>query len=578
MKIKEKIKEIFNEACIQKYNEKTNENISIDVPPNITMGDFAIECFLLAKQFKKDPATVAKELSLEMNKSDFALFNAIGPYINVKINENDLFNEACNKKIEPTKKKEEKVTMVEYLSPNTNKPLHLGHVRNGVLGMSLSSILDFSGKNVVKANIVNDRGIHICKSMLAWKKFGNGNTPESEGKKGDHFVGDYYVLFSKKEKEDPSILEEAQNLLKKWEEGDPETIKIWKKMNDWVLSGFEETYKNFGFEFDIIYFESEIYKEGKKTILEGLEKGIFSKGPKESVIFKLPKEEIKPDQDGKNKILTLLREDGTSVYATQDIALAKQKATDFDLKASIHLVGSEQEYYFKTLFSALKALGYPWADKCYHLSYNTVELPDGKMKSREGTVVDADDLAKEVIDLAAKEIKERHKKDLSEEEIKERANKIGLGAIKFFILKTSPKNKILFNPKESISFEGVTGPYVQYAYARAISITKKAKEADIKASKENFDKLGNNPEERVLAQKIINFPEVIKSAASSYSPSVLTIAVYDLAKAFHKFYNEHQVVSEDKDLSSQKLALVLASAEAIKKGLSLLGIDTLEEM
>lgn len=578
MKTLDKIKKALRKACIQVYKEELKGEISITTPPDISMGDFAIECFLLAKQFRKDPTTVAKDLSLEMNKSSFASFSSIGPYINAKIDDGDLFEEVCKKTIKPEKKKDDEVIMVEYLSPNTNKPLHLGHVRNGITGKTLSSILDFTGKNVIKANLINDRGIHICKSMLAWKKFGNGKTPETENKKGDHFVGDYYVLFSQKEKEDPSILKEAQDLLKKWEEGDPETVKIWEMMNGWVLSGFEETYKTFGFNFDVEYFESKIYENGKRTVIENLEKGVFQKELNGSVVFKLPEKDFGINEDESNKIVTLLRKDGTSVYATQDIALAKQKNAEFDLKTSIHVVGSEQEYYFKTLFSILKALGYSWADRCYHLSYEMVELVGGRMKSREGTVVDADDVAKEVITLAAEEIRSRYKENLSEEQIMERATKIGMGAIKFFILRTGPKNKIVFDPKESISFDGVTGPYVQYAYSRAVSIAKKAEEAGITPSKDSFDKLGKNQEERILAQKIILFPETIKLAASSYNPSVLTTAVYNLSRSFHQFYNEHQVLSEDKELSSQKLALGLATAKTIKTGLSILGIETLDKM
>jgi arginyl-tRNA synthetase len=577
MTIKQNLQDSLRSAVQAVYGEAIEEAVIIKTPPTIEMGDFAIGCFSLAKQFKKTPVDIAKELVNELNKIDIAAFEAVGPYINVRLEGNDLFNKVCKESLKPFPKNG-KTVMVEYLSPNTNKPLHLGHMRNGVTGMAMSSILDFAGFKVVKANLVNDRGIHICKSMLAWKKFANGATPESEGKKGDHFVGDYYVLFSQKVKDDPKLLDEAQELLKAWEEGEPEAIKLWEMMNTWVYSGFAETYKTLGFEFDVEYHESNIYKTGKDIVNEGLAKGIFQKGPTGSVSFMLPQEEFSLNEDGSPSRVTLLRDNGTSVYATQDIAVAVKKAADCDFDVSVYVVGEEQEYYFKTLFSVLKALGYPWADKCYHLSYGMVELPDGKMKSREGNVVDADDLAKEVADLVVAEIKEKHGDSLADQEIAERSAKIGLGAIKFYLLNTSPKNKLIFDPKKSISFDGATGPYTQYAYARAMNILEKAKKEGVPIGENDFSFLGSNPEEHLLIQNISLFPERIQKAAATYNPSVVTDAVYKLAKAFHQFYNKQQVVTEDREIASQRLALVVATAETIKTGLNLLGIETLENM
>ena len=577
MNIKQSLQDSLQNAVKTVYNENLTGAVVIGTPPTIEMGDFAIECFSFAKQLKKAPVVVAKELVDELNKSDTAVFEAVGPYVNVKLEGDNLFSNICKKGIEPFPKNGQTV-MLEYLSPNTNKPLHLGHMRNGVTGMAVSSILDFAGFNVIKANLINDRGIHICKSMLAWKKFANGATPESEGKKGDHFVGDYYVLFSQKVKEDPTLMDEAQELLKQWEEGEPEAIKLWEMMDAWVHSGFAETYKTLGFEFDVEYYESEIYKTGKDIVNKGLEKGVFQKESTGSVSFMLSEEEFGVNEDGSSKKVTLLRDNGTSVYATQDIAVAAQKASDYDLDASVYVVAEEQEYYFKTLFSVLKALGYPWAHKCYHLSYGMVGLPDGKMKSREGTVVDADDLAQKVTNLAAAEIKKKHGEGLTDQEVMERATKIGLGAIKFYLLKTTPKNKLTFDPKKSISFEGVTGPYIQYAYARAMNIVEKAKKEGISIEEKDFSLLGSNLEEHLLAQKITLFPEKIEKAAATYNPSILTDAVYELAKAFHQFYNKQQVVIENKELASQRLALVVACAETIKTGLNLMGIETLKNM
>ena len=579
MRIKDELLEIILEGVEALYGKKPLEEIIIETPPNIQLGDFAVGCFLFAKQFKKSPTEIAKELAkkLEEKNSDFAQFSAVGPYINLKIDNQKLFKNICREKLKPFKKNGQTV-MVEYLSPNTNKPLHIGHLRNGSTGMAMSLILEFTGYNVVKANLVNDRGIHICKSMLAWQKFGKGATPESTGIKGDHFIGDYYVLFSEKSKQDPSLLDEVQVMLKKWEEGDPEVIKIWKMMNAWVLAGFKDSYKKIGLEFDIEYLESEIYKSGKEIVKEGAKRGILVEEDSGALFYMLPKKEFGENEDGTFKKLTLLRENGTSVYATQDIAVAAKKAIDYKLDASIYVVGEEQEYYFKTLFAALQGLGYSWADRCYHLAYGMVDLPDGKMKSREGNVIDADDLIKDVVALAKKEIRIGDEEKLGQREINSRATKISLGAIKFFLLRTGPKNKITFKIKESIAFDGFTGTYVQYAYTRAKGIVRKAESAGIMDTESSFHLIGNNPEERLLAQQIILFSEKIEKAAETYNPSVVANAVYNLAKTFHKFYNEHPVITEETELASQRLALISTTAKIIETGLGLLGIETLENM
>ncbi len=577
MSIEDLLQEILQKATISVYGEKSSVSFSIGFPPKIEMGDFAVGCFAMAKQFKMSPSQIATKLADKLQGNEFGKFKAVGSYINIIVNNNILFSSICNGDSMQIQLDSQTV-MVEYLSPNTNKPLHLGHVRNGVTGMAVSNILEYVGYNVIKANLVNDRGVHICKSMLAWQMFANGATPSSEGIKGDHFVGDYYVKFAQVAKKDPSMEDKAQELLEKWEEGDIATIKLWKMMNSWVYAGFAESYAKFGFDFDVEYYESEIYKTGKSLVQEGLEKGVFVREPSGAVVFNLSEEEFGTNEDGSLKKVTLLRDNGTSVYATQDIAVAAKKAMDYNFDVSVHVVAEEQEYYFKTLFAIFKALDYTWADKCYHLSYGMVELPTGRMKSREGTVVDADDLAQSVIDLATTEITAKHGSDLSKAEVIERAEKIGLGAIKFYLLNTNPKNKILFNPEKSISFNGVTGPYVQYAYARAMSISEKAQQEGILVCDSSLELLGGNNEERLLAQKLVSFPHKISKAALAYNPSILTDAIYELAKAFHQFYNKQQVVIDDTELAGQRLFLVNVTAKTLKTGLSLLGIEVLSKM
>ncbi|MEK9151513.1 MAG: arginine--tRNA ligase [Patescibacteria group bacterium] len=564
----------MNHAVFAAYGEQPSEPVKIVIPPDLSFGDFAIECFALAKQFKKAPPVVAKELVEHLMSDALATYSAVGPYINARLKNGILFKAACRTN-EPVSAIG-KTVMVEYLSPNTNKPLHLGHVRNGVLGMAISNILAWTGHTVIKANLVNDRGVHICKSMLAWMKFANGETPESTGKKGDHFVGEYYVKFAQVAKDDPAIEDEAQALLRKWEEGDPETIDLWKTMNAWVYAGFAKTYEKLGFFFDAFYFESDLYMLGKDIVQKGVEQGIFEKDEKGAIIYMLPEEKFGTSKDGVPKKRVLLRSDGTSVYMTQDLGVAVKKAEHHEFDASIYVVACEQDDHFKVLFDILQAMGFPWAKQCHHLSYGMVELPSGRMKSREGTVVDADDLVADVVALAAAEVRTKNP-ELPEEEVMRRAEVIGVGAIKFYLIRANPKQKIKFDPQESIAFDGVTARYVQYAYVRAASVAEKASAAGLSTDGVAYAALGNE-EERVLAQALLAFGTSPGKAAELYNPAILASAVYELAKAFHQFYTKHQVVSDAIELSKARLSLVKATALAIKTGLNMLGIDVLEKM
>lgn len=439
-------------------------------------------------------------------------------------------------------------------------------------------MLEWNGDTVVKANLINDRGVHICKSMISWMHFSNGATPESSEMKGDHFVGKYYVRFAQAAKEDPLIEKEAQNLLKKWEDGDEDVVELWKIMNEWVYAGFAQTYDTLGLLFDVFIYESETYKLGKDIIDDGLERDIFVKDPSGTIVFELPEKVFGLTKDGSIKRVTVLRNDGTSVYMTQDIGTALKKADEYNLDASVYVVGSEQEHHFKCLFDILQTLGYEWASNCHHLSYGMVELPEGKMKSREGKVVDADDLAREVIELAESEVRAKHGNEISDEEITERASKIGIGAIKFYLAKVNPRQTIRFNPAESISFDGITGPYCQYAYARACGIAKKVPQG-WKIDAIDYALLGSNIEERILAQKMMLMKDKIVRGATDYNPSVVAAAIYDLAKAFSQLYNKHYIIDEnDVATSKARLALVAAVASSLENSLHLLGVEVLEKM
>ena len=489
------------------------------------------------------------------------------------------------------------LVMVEYSSPNTNKPLHLGHVRNNLLGWSLAQIMEANGNRVVKTNIVNDRGIHICKSMLAWKKWGNGATPESTGKKGDHLIGDYYVAFDqhyraelaeltakfkaegmadeeaeKRAKEDSPLMKEAHDMLVRWEQGDEEVRALWKKMNDWVYQGFDETYKAMGVGFDKIYYESETYLEGKAKVEEGLAKGLFFRKPDGSVWADLSNEGL--DQK------LLLRADGTSVYMTQDIGTADLRFKDYPIDKMIYVVGNEQNYHFQVLSILLDRLGFKWGKELVHFSYGMVELPNGKMKSREGTVVDADDLMEEMVSAARRTSEELGKfADMTENERNEIARIVGMGALKYFILKVDARKNMLFNPEESIDFNGNTGPFIQYTYARIRSIMRKAEAEGIVLPSVLPNTLPLNEKEVQLIQKLNSFETVVEQAGKDYSPSGIANYCYELTKDFNQFYHDYSILNaESAEAKTLRLALAKNVAKTIKNGMQLLGIEVPERM
>jgi len=576
--IKETIKELFGEYPA---------SLRLSIPPNIEMGDFTIECFPLSKQFKLSPDKIASPIAERFSLNDLITkVQSLGPYLNLKINNAKLFEYYINiinsgKNLDEVQTKTKERFMVEYLSPNTNKPLHLGHMRNGSIGMAISNLLKAVGNEVIKTNLVNDRGIHICKSMLAWQKWAECATPQSTNTKGDHFVGKWYVRYAQELDKNPDLEQEAQELLKKWEAGDQATVDLWKTMNQWVLEGFNQTYQKFGLEFDAYYYESNTYLLGKDIIADGLKKQILTKNPKGNTVFQLPADEFGLNKDGTHKEVTVLRPDGTSVYMTQDLGTTVLKFQEHNLDQSIFVVGSEQEYHFKCLFAILKALGFEWADKCFHLSYAMVYLPEGKMKSREGKVVDADDLIQQMTELAAEEIKQRDPQNkLSTEEIETRAKKIAVGAIKYYFLSVKSTQDIHFDPKASISFDGSTGPYCQYAYARIFGILENAQEKNIELQSNNDFSLLGNPEELLLIQKLIQFPGEIVSAIQEHNPSKVANQVFEIAKSFNQFYNKHRVISDEigTELTQSRLALIKATAQVLKQGLNLLGIEVLERM
>ena len=559
-------------------------------------GHLTLVVFPFLRMSKKSPEQTAQELGeyLVKNEPAVAEFNVIKGFLNLTVASGcwiDLLNEInAASEYGFTKATENSpLVMIEYSSPNTNKPLHLGHVRNNLLGYSLSKIMEANGNKVVKTNIVNDRGIHICKSMLAWQKWGNGITPEKAGKKGDHLIGDFYVLFSNKLKEETSALEaqgmtkeeaeaasplmrEAREMLRKWEAGDPEIRSLWKMMNDWVYAGFDETYKMMGVNFDKIYYESETYLEGKSKVLEGLEKGIFYRREDGSVWANLTAEGL----DEK----LLLRADGTSVYMTQDIGTAKLRFDDYPINKMIYVVGNEQNYHFQVLSILLDKLGFEFGKGLVHFSYGMVELPEGKMKSREGTVVDADDLMEEMINTAREISQELGKLDgLTPEEAEDIARMVGLGSLKYFILKVDPRKNMTFNPKESIDFNGNTGPFIQYTHARICSVLRKAAEQGIvlpAALPTNFEL---SEKEEGLIQMLANFKAVVKEAGETYSPALIANYTYDLVKEYNQFYHDFSILHEaDEQLKVFRLVLSANVAKIVKEGMGLLGIEVPERM
>ncbi|WP_312763695.1 arginine--tRNA ligase [Epilithonimonas sp.] len=587
MNIKQNIQSKISEIIAKLYGI---EGVTLEVQKNKTEfeGDFTIVIFPLVKKAKKSPDVIGNELGEEVkNQIDFVEnFNVVKGFLNLKIKD-QLFAEQLSeisKDFDNIKPKNQTV-MVEYSSPNTNKPLHLGHIRNNLLGFSVAEILKADGYNVIKSQIINDRGIHICKSMLAWKKFGNGATPESTGLKGDKLVGNYYVEFDKlykseikamvadgideetAKKQAPSIIE-AQEMLLKWEQNDPEVRQLWKMMNEWVYAGFNETYSRLGVNFDQVQYESNTYILGKDLIQKGLEDGILYKKDDGSVWCDLTDEGL--DQK------LLLRSDGTSVYMTQDLGTAVERFKKNDIQKLIYTVGNEQDYHFQVLFKILKKLGYEWADQLYHLSYGMVELPEGKMKSREGTVVDADDLVEEMYKTAKEKSQELGKLETLSDEDKEKSYEtVGLGALKYFILKVDPKKKMLFNPAESIDFNGNTGPFIQYTYARIQSLLDKAGFE----TKELTDSYLPNESEKDLIMILSEFKDVVNKAAASLSPALVANYIYELVKGYNSFYQNNPILNQDNETAKQfRLQLSDLTGRTIKKGLSLLGIGTVNRM
>ena len=557
-------------------------------------GNLTVVVFPWVKAARKAPDAVATEIGnwLADNEPAVDRFNAVKGFLNIVIeptywnsvlrhiaaDDNFGFKEATG---------ESPLVMVEYSSPNTNKPLHLGHVRNNLLGYSLAQILKACGNKVVKTNIVNDRGIHICKSMLAWQKWGDGATPESAGKKGDHLIGDFYVLFDKhfraevkelmekgmtedEAKAASPLMAEAREMLRKWEQKDPEVRSLWEKMNQWVYDGFDVTYKRMGVDFDKIYYESETYLEGKEKVLEGLEKGIMYRKEDGSVWADLT------DAGLDNKLL--LRSDGTSVYMTQDIGTAKLRFRDFPIDKMIYVVGNEQNYHFQVLSLLLDRLGFKWGKDLVHFSYGMVELPQGKMKSREGTVVDADDLMEEMVANAREVSAQLGKTDgLTPEEISEISETVGMGALKYFLLKVDPRKNMMFNPAESIDFNGNTGPFIQYTYARIRSVLRKAAETGYEIG--DYAAVIPNEKEIALIQTLSDFPATVEEAGRSYSPALIANYAYELVKQYNQFYHDYSILKEeDPAVRSLRLALCKSVARTVKQAMGLLGINVPERM
>ncbi len=559
-------------------------------------GNLTLVVFPFLKSSHKNPEATAQEIGeyLVKNNQEISSFNVIKGFLNLVISPVCWIQqlESIDKDVEYGTKSQApdaQLVMVEYSSPNTNKPLHLGHVRNNLLGFSISEILKANGYKVVKTNIVNDRGIHICKSMLAWQKWGNGVTPESSGKKGDHLIGDFYVLFDKHYKQElsdlqrkgmskeeaeaaSSLMTEAREMLRKWEAGDKEVREVWRMMNEWVYAGFDETYKRLGVDFDKIYYESETYLEGKEKVLEGLEKGIMYKKEDGSVWADLT-------QEGLDHKL-LLRSDGTSVYMTQDIGTAKLRFIDYPIDKMVYVVGNEQNYHFQVLSILLNKLGFKWGKDLVHFSYGMVELPEGKMKSREGTVVDADDLMEEMINTARETSAELGKLDnCTPEEAEAISRIVGLGALKYFILKVDPRKNMTFNPKESIDFNGNTGPFIQYTHARICSVLRKAAEAGINFEKTDTSSVIPNEKEIALIQNLAEFPSVVSEAGKLFSPALIANYVYDLVKEYNQFYHDFSILREENEaLRAFRLMLSANVAKVVKTGMGLLGIEVPDRM
>lgn len=549
-------------------------------------GDVTAVMFPLLKVSRKSPEATGEEVGawLKEHTPEIESYNVVKGFLNIKISQsfwNEVFSEIASTEDFGQGAPTGKTIMVEYSSPNTNKPLHLGHIRNNLLGSSVSKLLAANGHNVIKVNLVNDRGIHICKSMLAWIKRGNGETPATSGKKGDHLVGDYYVLFNNMLKEEceklgcedkeAPIMKEAQEMLFKWESGDEEVVNLWKKMNGWVYEGFDQTYTRLGIEFDRTYYESQTYLFGKALVQKGLEEGVFEKAEDGSVWCDLT-------SDGLDRKL-LLRSDGTSVYMTQDLGTAEQRYSEYKLDEIIYVVGNEQNYHFQVLKLILKKLGFDWSDAIYHLSYGMVELPEGKMKSREGTVVDADDLLDKMYNTAKETSLELGKMDgLSEEEQHKLFEMLSLGALKYFIIKVDPRKTMLFDPRESIDFNGNTGPFIQYTHARIKSILRKAQmdKSSVYVLKDSSKLL----DKEISIIKLLNsFPDKIREAGDAHSPAIVANYSYDLAKEFNQYYHDVSIMrEEDEEIRLFRLSLIEVIAKVLTKSMGILGIQLPERM
>ena len=574
--------------------ELTEKDVQLQETRKEFAGDLTVVVFPFTRYSRKSPEETAKELGeyLKQNIEEVETYNVIKGFLNVVISSAywiEVLNDvAKEEKYGYAKEPSGKTYMIEYSSPNTNKPLHLGHIRNNFLGWSVSEIQKANGHKVIMANLVNDRGIHICKSMIAWEKFANGATPESTGIKGDHFVGDYYVRFDKEykaqikelmaqgkteeeAKKEAPILLEAQEMLRKWEAGDEKVVSLWRTMNDWVLKGFDETYKMMGISFDKVYFESQTYKKGRYIVLKGLADGVLYLKDTGSVWADLT-------GDGLDHKL-LLRDDGTSVYMTQDIGTAYDRFNEFNMDQEIYVVGNEQNYHFQVLSLVCKKLGFDWADKIKHLSYGMVELPEGKMKSREGTVVDADDLIDEMIHTARTTSEELGKLDgYTKEEAEDVYRKVALGALKYFILKVDPKKTMMFNPKESIDFNGNTGPFIQYTYTRIKSVLRKAEEAGVKIVPGDIHTALTEKEQN-LVKLIAKLPAVVKEAGDNYSPALIGNYAYELAKEFNQFYHDYSILKEENEqVRNLRLLLAQQCSVAIENAMGMLGIEMPERM
>lgn len=597
MKIEDKlVASIVNGLRTLYGQDVAPESVQLQKTKREFEGHLTLVVFPFLKISRKGAEQTAQEIGefLKANEPAVAAFNVIKGFLNLTVASDawiELLNEIQADEHYGLTEAGEKapLVMIEYSSPNTNKPLHLGHVRNNLLGNALANIVSANGNRVVKTNIVNDRGIHICKSMLAWKKYGNGETPESSGKKGDHLVGDYYVSFDKHYKEEVArlmgkgmtkeeaeaaspLMQETREMLVKWEAGDSEVRALWDMMNNWVYAGFDETYRKMGVGFDKIYYESETYLEGKKKVMEGLEKGFFFKKEDGSIWADLTAEGL----DHK----LLLRADGTSVYMTQDIGTAKLRFADYPIDKMIYVVGNEQNYHFQVLSILLDKLGFEWGKSLVHFSYGMVELPEGKMKSREGTVVDADDLMEEMIETAKETSQELGKLDgLTQEEADNIARIVGLGALKYFILKVDARKNMTFNPKESIDFNGNTGPFIQYTYARIQSVLRKAAEMGITITGTIPVGIELTEKEKGLIQMVADFAAVVKQAGEDYSPSVIANYTYDLVKEYNQFYHDFSILREENEaVKVFRIALSANVAKVVRLGMGLLGIEVPSRM